>query len=477
MNRPATTTTEVRPRRPNVELWIITAALVLTYAGYVSPLALAIVLGGLVFLLAAMRFRPLLLAVLFLLPVNPYLNWDLPIKDLGTLVRLCLFLGVVVARQRSGESPWAWLFAGRVTRVILGYFAVCVLSSVIFNAPTALVARELMRFASYLCLYYTVVDWVRTESDFKAVVNTLMLSTIGAAIFGIYQYMIGDYSALYDALYPIQEEALKNPPFEGRITSFLSHYNTFAGYLNMVIPFAIVLSLKARDEFTRVIAQICLVLSGLAMVLTQSRGGLLASVAVLVMSAYYLAPTPESRKHWITAILVICLVGGLLIGMVFTRLAGVDQFTELSRLGIWAGAALIFLSHPVAGIGYGNFKTVLTETVRVPEGFMLDAHNLYMELLAETGILGFVSFVILAFTVMRRGVNMYKNSRGLMDAVIGFGVATGVMSVMAHGAVDYLFHNSPQFAALFFLLLALLRANEIKREKMEQVDLNQPLSS
>jgi hypothetical protein len=54
-----------------------------------------------------------------------------------------------------------------------------------------------------------------------------------------------------------------------------------------------------------------------------------------------------------------------------------------------------------------------------------------------------------------------------MDAVVGFAVATGVMSVMAHGAVDYLFHNSPQFAAMFFLLLALLRANEIKRETME----------
>src|SRR6266849_3657777 len=474
MNQPATTTAGVRSRRANVEVWIITAALVLTYAGYLSPLALAVVLGGLVFTLAALRFRPLLLAVLFLLPVNAYLSWDLPIRDLGTLVRLCLFLGVVVARQRSGESPWAWLFGGRVTRVILGYFAVAVLASVAFNAPTSAVARELMRFVSYLCFYYTVVDWVRTESDFKAVVNTLLLSTIGAAIFGIYQYMIGGYSAIYDALYPIQEDALKNPPFEGRITSFLSHYNTFAGYLNMVIPFAIALVVKARDEFSRVIAQICLMLSGLAMVLTQSRGGLLAFVAVLVMSAYYLAPTPQARKKWISAILIVCLLGGLVIGMIFERLSGVDQFTELSRLAIWAGAGLIFLSHPVAGIGYGNFKNVLAATINVTEGSMLDAHNLYMELLAETGVLGFIAFFILAFTVMRRGVHTYKQSRTLMDAVVGFAVATGVMSVMAHGAVDYLFHNSPQVAAMFFLLLALLRANEIKREKME---LNQPLSS
>jgi O-antigen ligase len=173
----------------------------------------------------------------------------------------------------------------------------------------------------------------------------------------------------------------------------------------------------------------------------------------------------------VATILITCFVGAILIGLVFTRLAGVDQFTEITRLGIWAGAGLIFLSHPIAGIGYGNFKTVLTETIRVPEGFMLDAHNLYMELLAETGILGFFAFLVLAGTVIRRAIRMYSQSRSVMDAVISFGVATAVMSVMAHGAVDYLFHNSPQFAALFFLLLGLLRANEIKREK---IPMNQP---
>ncbi len=467
MTTPAITTAEIKPRRTNVEFWIIVAALALTYIGYFSPLVLAVLLGGLVFTMAALRFRPLLLTVLFFLPINPWLNWSLPIKDMATLVRLSLFLGVLVDRHRSGQPPWEWLFSGRVTRVILGYFAVVVLSSVVLNPLTPLVARELMRMISYLCFYYTVVDWVRSENDFKAVVNTLMISTIGATVFGIYQYMIGDYSAIFYALYPIQDEALKNPPFSGRITSFLSHYNTFAGYLNMVIPFAIALAIKARDKFTRALARICFAMSSLALVLTQSRGGLLAYVAVLVMSAYYLTPTPKARMRWIVAILITCLVGGLLIGMVFERLAGVDQFTELSRLAIWAGAGIIFIGHPVAGIGYGNFKNVLAATVDVPEGFMLDAHNLYMELLAETGVLGFIAFFILAFTVMRRGVNTYKNSRALMDSVVGFAVATGVMSVMAHGAVDYLFHNSPQFAALFFLLLALLRANEIKCETVE----------
>ena len=74
MTTSAINTAEIRPRRTNVEFWIIVAALALTYAGYFSPLILAVMLGGLAFIMAAMRFRPLLLAVIFFLPINPWLE-------------------------------------------------------------------------------------------------------------------------------------------------------------------------------------------------------------------------------------------------------------------------------------------------------------------------------------------------------------------------------------------------------------------
>jgi len=464
MNQTATPAATLAPRRTRVEFWIIVSALVLAYSAYLSPMVLAILVGAVVFVLAGMRFRPLLLAVLFFLPINPYIPWDLPIKDLGTLVRLCLFVGVVIARQRGIESPWKWLFSGRVTHVILAYFSVTVLSSVVLNGPTSAVAHELMRLVSYLCFYYTIIDWVRTEADFHAVINTMLLSTIGVALFGFYQAIIGDYSQLFEILYPIQEEALKNPPFSGRITSFISHYNTLAGYLNMIIPFAIYLSVKARNIDGRRLARLCFAFSSIAMVLTQSRGGLLAYVGVIMAAAYLLAPDRRARIRWIGSLLLFCVLAYIAVGLMFERLSGVDTYTEVTRLEIWAGAALIFLSRPLVGIGYGNFKTIIANTITVQEGFMLDAHNLYMELLAETGLLGFVTFLTLAATVIRRGVRNFRTAPTLMSATVSFGVAIGIMSVMAHGAVDYLFHNSPQFAALFFLLLALLRADEIRRD-------------
>jgi hypothetical protein len=219
-----------------LELLLVTTSVGLTLAAFFSPLALALLAGAVVLFLASMRFRPLLLAIVFFLPINLYLSWDLPIKDLQTLLRFCLFAGALLARHRAGERMLPWLFSGRVTRALLGYFAVAVVASTIFNTPTGSVARELMRFTSYLCFYYAVVDWVRTDNDTKSILQALMFSTIAVAIFGFYQFIVGDYTGLYEALYPVQDELLKNPPFVGRITSFLSHYNGLAAYLNMVVP-------------------------------------------------------------------------------------------------------------------------------------------------------------------------------------------------------------------------------------------------
>jgi O-antigen ligase len=443
-----------------LEFLLVTSSVALTLAAWFSPLALALVAGAAVLFLAGMRFRPLLLVIVFFMPVNPYLNWNLPIRDLQTLLRFCLFAGTLLARQRAGEPTWPWLFSGRLTRALLGYFAVAVLAATVFNPPTGAAARELMRLASYICFYYAVIDWLRTEKDVKAIFHVLLIATIVATLFGFYQYIIGDYSSLYEALYPIQDEALKNPPWAGRITSFLSHYNGLAAYLNMVVPVCIGLAVRAKDKFSRVLGWTCFSLSSLALLLTQSRGGLLAYVAILLLSAYLLPRNRKARLRWITAVTVFSLSGALLAGQVFARLQGVDLYTEVTRLGIWAGAGLLFAGNPVAGVGYGNFKTALKSAIAVPDGYMLDAHNLYLELLAETGIIGFAAFAILIVVSVRCARRMFQAGEGEMRSIAGFAVVGAIAGVLVHGTVEYVFHNSPQCAALFFLLLSLPGAYE-----------------
>jgi O-antigen ligase len=458
MNQMAATTFADKSQSRWMALLIAIVAVALVVAGYANTLVLALTAGVVVLALAFVRFKPLLLAVVFFLPVAPFLSWNLPIKDLGTLLRVCLFAGALASRVRRGESIRGWLFSGKLTWAMLAYFSVAIASGVAFNPPTPSVARELMRLASYLCFYYVISDWVRTDEDLAGVVKVLMISTLCVAAFGFYQVFVGDYSALFDALYPIQDDVLKNPPWSGRITSFLSHYNGLAGYLNLVIPFCIGFALRGRDVFLRRLSLVCFILSSVALLLTQSRGGLVTYVAILLLSAYFLAPSRKRRLQWTAAILTVSIAAGFVAGLVFERLSEVDNYTEITRLAIWAGAAGVFAGAPLAGIGYGNLREHLGGVIGLEEGRVLDAHNLYLQLLAETGIIGFVAFAVLVIVALRLARRVQQASGGQQDMtwIIGFAAFAGTAGVLIHGMVDYMFHASPQFAALFFLVLGLL---------------------
>ena len=455
----------VSPTLPGLreELLIVGVAVGLTVAAVLSPMALPLAVSGLVFILAALRFKPLVPAVIFCLPLTPFLDWNFPIRDLTTLVRLSLFAGVVVYRLSHRKGLREWLLSGWLTRAVLGYFVVAI-ASVAFNPVTLDAQRELMRLASYVCFYYVITDWIQTQGDTRTLLKVLMASTIAVALFGLYQVMIGGYSAVYDVLYPVQEEIRQIPPWEGRITSFLKHYNGLAAYINLVVPFCLVFALRGTDTALRTLSKWCLALASVALLLTQSRGGLLAYAAMLMVSAYLLAPDRKTRMRRLAVVLVVCVLAAAVAGFFFQRLGEIDDYTAVSRLAIWGGAFTVFTRAPVVGAGFGNLRPLMGGLLGLPEGWMGDAHNLYLELLAESGLVGLIAFAFLIVSALRVARRCVRQPQDEFMRLIGIAVFAALCGVLVHGTVDYLFHTTPQVAALLFLVLGILRAQTLGSE-------------
>jgi O-antigen ligase len=86
-----------------------------------------------------------------------------------------------------------------------------------------------------------------------------------------------------------------------------------------------------------------------------------------------------------------------------------------------------------------------------------DAHNLYLQLLAESGILGFLAFGSVLILALRRSFRLYRSSRGDLR-LVGFAAFAALGTVLVHGTVDYLFNVSPQVGTLFWVLLAFIVA-------------------
>jgi putative inorganic carbon (HCO3(-)) transporter len=459
MNHPTTLRAIVfEPPNWRAELLIVGTTLALAAGALVSPLALPLTVSGLVFVLAAIRFKPLLLLIIFFLPVTPFLNWSFPIRDLSTLVRFSFFVGILLYRATHKQDLRKWLWGGWLTRAILGYLAIAMASAVIFNPLTLDAQRELMRLASYVCFYYVVIDWCHTQDNTRTLLKVLMASTIVVAIFGLWQALTGGYTAFYDFLYPVQEEISQIPAWEGRITSFLEHYNGLAGYLNLVIPFCLIFASDRTDRVLRALSRWCLVFATIALLLTQSRGGLLTFVAILLVQVFFSARDRKTRLRRVALALVGCLLVAAVAGFFFQRLAEIDDFTAVSRLAIWGGASTVFARSPVLGTGFGNLRGLMGGLLNLPDGWTGDAHNLYLELLAETGLIGLAVFSILIVLALRTALRQLRRAENNFNKMTALAIFAAICGVLVHGTVDYLFHTTPQVTALFFLVLGLLSA-------------------
>lgn len=459
MNHPATSRAlALHPPSWRVEFIIIGATLGLTAGALVSPLALPLAVAGAVFVLAALRFKALLPLVVFFLPVTPFLNWDFPIRDLSTLVRFSFFAGVLLYRASHKQDLRRWLFRGWLRRAILVYLTIAAASAIVLNPLTLDAQRELMRLASYVCFYYVITDWCQTQADTRTLLKVLMASTIAVALFGLWQALSGGYSALYDVLYPVQDEIAQIPAWEGRITSFLEHYNGLAGYLNLVLPFCLAFAIGGTDSVLRTLSRWCLALAAIALLLTQSRGGLLAFVAILLVYTYLSANDRKTGIRQVAFVLIACLLAAAVVGFFFQRLGEIDDFTTVSRLAIWGGAFTVFAHSPLFGTGFGNLRALMGGLLNLPDGWTGDAHNLYLELLAETGLVGLMVFSVLIVLALRTAQRQLRKTENHFNKMIGVATFAAICGVLVHGTVDYLFHTTPQVTALFFLVLGLLTA-------------------
>ena len=142
---------------------------------------------------------------------------------------------------------------------------------------------------------------------------------------------------------------------------------------------------------------------------TQSRGGLFALVFALLAA---LVLFRRQRRH-ILGLALIAAVG--LAAWLPSRPDVVDRLTTLGgggsgRQDLWTVAWRIFEEHPLVGIGLGNFQVVearyvlrpgsITHVTLISETPHL-VHNVYLQLLAETGVIGLVAFVFVALGSMR----------------------------------------------------------------------------
>ena len=93
-------------------------------------------------------------------------------------------------------------------------------------------------------------------------------------------------------------------------------------------------------------------------------------------------------------ILIIPLWPKLFNSLLFARYSATVTSLRLGgdilsgRIELWREALNIFLEHPIIGIGWGGFSGYVSDNYRSLHGNVFNVHNIYLQFLAETGIIG-----------------------------------------------------------------------------------------
>jgi O-antigen ligase len=418
--------------------------------------------------LSAFESEWFLLVVIFLTPVDWLPDTGMLVRDVMTAMRILVAAGFFLGLLWRGRLDLRRPLRLDLSRWSIAFAAAVALSTTFGSGGwTHNSTRCFVVVASSIMFYFVVVSWADSKERVKKLLKVLLCSTIVVSAFGILQFVFGGYTWLWQFLYP---EDLEFIGWSGRVSSFLRNPNSLAGYLNLLLPFALATFVLGDGTWKRVGA-VCALLGFVSLSLTQSRAGLVAFGCVLLAAIFVFVRRRRNR---------LLLVGGLAalalsfysIGSAVNpeHFGGLDVGTALGRPLLWITAWDLFAGSPFWGTGLGNFTGLYGSYVHVPwiPPDQLTVNSLYLELLSETGVVGFGVFYFLSISAIRGGYLHFRHSRCNLSSIVGFGLFGAMVTVFVHGLLDLSLEVSPQFDILLWLVFALYAADVEVREKLER---------
>src|SRR6266404_496271 len=359
------TLTLQRPSDFRSALVIGLAGAILAASLFYTPIPLVLFVGVPASLYFVSRPYELLLVMVFLIPFNfVFKIGPLPVAvELLKIIAWIPFLVHLSTQKKSFRaSRYNWCFA-----VLAGLLSLSVFRS--NDLPFTI--KESVRLASNLGLCYLVLNLVDSRERIFQIFRVLTLSTFLVACYGFYQFAIQDYGALFWLVNPRLETTLSHGRFSfwewrSRITSVLTSEMELGHYFNVCLPVAVLLWLtEGRKRIgSKWLLMPIAMLIGLLLTFTFGAWLSLAATTGFFVLAF------GQKWRWralVAGSIVLLLVGGLVVfgplrPIVEAKVTGVGvgglAWDWATRFESWALAASVVVSHPLIGIGYGNFPNL-----------------------------------------------------------------------------------------------------------------------
>jgi O-antigen ligase len=307
----------------------------------------------------------------------------------------------------------------------LAAFFLALIVSVVFSHDKVNCLKESYKYITGPLVLLAAGSCDKKEKNI--ILRTLLFAGLAISILAIYQYFFG-FRNLLDYL---KRENINNAfamdyIARRRVFSPFVTPNALGGYLAMITP--LVLIFKNRLLFALPIL--------IALFLTGSLGAI-SSLALAVIIYLYLKSGHHKK-------ILIYLLGILtILGLVFMFRNAPQKahfqpaFSAVMRLNYWAETLRIIKLHPWTGVGIGNFNLEYSRY----------AHNSYLQIWTEMGILGIISILWLIFCACRDVVK--RSLRGDDSDLVPL---ICILIFVIHNVVDFSFFL-PEVSYIWWLIM------------------------
>jgi len=289
------------------------------------------------------------------------------------------------------------------TMVVYGIVATMSVLFAVANQSAAL--DRLIDWLKDFAILIIMVQLCDEEQSFRTVLWALVLSAAFIASLSWYHTFTGDTANDFFGLAKSGVHQIVGELDDVRVTGPLDDPNFYAQILLMVFPLAAYRMLTGTTHAARLIGALCTVLIVGAAIFTYSRGGFLALVVVLgllVLDRRYNLLRTAFIGAALIAILLPILPSGYVErivtigGALPANSAGQTEASFRGRSSEMIIAMQMFSENPILGVGKRNYQALYVEYSSMlgldPRLEDRQAHSLYLELAAEMGMLGLLSF-------------------------------------------------------------------------------------
>ena len=269
--------------------------------------------------------------------------------------------------------------------------------------------------------------------------------------------------------------------------------NQFAFMMEMALGLALGMMFQRRGRYETSLFYLSLALPlGAALILANSRGGILTMICQLLFLSLLVVPVSLARKEQesgdrvsarlrrllgsVVARAVLVLALTALVSVAIVWIGGERVVSNLStvpeelqtedagqrwntrRMDIWRATLKMIKEHPLVGVGFGGYWTAIPQYHDASGEYTpQQAHNDYLELLASGGVVGLALVIWFILILVKRIRKVLLGGDAVRRAAC-LGALVGLFGVAVHSLFDFGLHLTIN-AALLVALIALATAD------------------